>query len=171
MSRLRGLEGFDGILGVNLGKNKESANAGDDYVKGIQKFGSVADYLVVNISSPNTPGLRNLQSREALKELLKSVVKARNQLEVRKKPPLLIKLAPDLSIQEMIDVAEVISEDSCKIDGMIISNTSVRRPGSLENNQKRQTGGLSGKPLKDVSTEMISMMYKLTKGKVVIIGT
>lgn len=170
MERLRGVEGFHGILGVNLGKNKESPNTGHDYVKGIQKFGSLADYLVVNISSPNTPGLRNLQGKEALKELLKAVVKARNQLEVRNKPPLLIKLAPDLSFQEMIDVAKVIGEDSCKIDGLIISNTSVRRPGSLEHNQRKETGGLSGKPLRDVSTEMISMMYKLTKGKVVIIG-
>ncbi|CAH0553774.1 unnamed protein product [Brassicogethes aeneus] len=161
--------GFDGILGVNLGKNKTSTDAINDYVQGIKKFGPVADYLVINVSSPNTPGLRSLQSKESLRELFCALVETRNGLE--EKPPLLLKLAPDLSFQERKDVAEVIQKPECKVDGLIISNTTIERPSSLINvSDKNETGGLSGKPLKQVSTEMIRDMARLTHRSVPIIG-
>ncbi|KAJ8967123.1 hypothetical protein NQ314_003075 [Rhamnusium bicolor] len=110
-----------GIVGVNLGKNKTSPDPINDYVEGIQKFGRIADYLVINISSPNTPGLRNMQKKNTLKKLLCTLVETRNNLPINKKPPLLLKLAPDLSYEERQDIADVLNEKKCRVDGLIIS--------------------------------------------------
>lgn len=121
------------------------------------------------IFSPNTPGLRNLQNKQALTNLLKSLIEARNSLP-SKQPPLLLKLAPDLTAEERRDIAEVLQQKECRVDGLIISNTTIERPNFLKNtNSKNEIGGLSGAPLKDVSTEMIADMYRLTD-KMTIIG-
>lgn len=114
--------------------------------------------------SPNTPGLRSLQSKEELQKLLAAVNRALNSLPA--KPPLLLKLAPDLTLQEIKDIVTVITKKDTKVDGLIISNTTTERP-SLENKvYAAEVGGLSGKPLANKSTEMIKTVYKLTKGKV-----
>ncbi|XP_075975457.1 dihydroorotate dehydrogenase 2 [Anticarsia gemmatalis] len=159
-----------GLLGINLGKNKLSQSPTEDYTLGIKKFSDVADYFVINISSPNTPGLRALQKKEELQTLLTEINKTREVVQTKNKPPLLLKLAPDLSSEEMREIVSVISKPECKVDGLIISNTTVDR-SALNNTQfKNEVGGLSGKPLTYKSTEMIREMYKMTKGKVPIVG-
>lgn len=163
-------DGSTCVLGVNLGKNKTSSNPIQDYVDGIKRFGEIADYLVINISSPNTPGLRDWQHSSQLQELLKTVVSTKNDLPVPSKPPLLLKLAPDLSEQERKEIANVISRKECKVDGLIISNTTVAREEELKSLSSKESGGLSGKPLAHPSTELIKDMYVLTKGKVPIVG-
>lgn len=155
-----------GIIGVNIGKNKDSADATADYTEGVATFAPYADYMTVNISSPNTPGLRKLQGREALADLLHQTVEARNQAE--KKPPLFVKIAPDLSEAEMNDIAEVVVESS--IDGVIVGNTTVTRPDSITAGFANENGGLSGKPLFGLSTRVLARMYKLTGGKIPLIG-
>lgn len=159
-----------GLLGINLGKNKLSENAIEDYILGIKKFSDVADYFVINISSPNTPGLRSLQKKEELYQLLKKINEARNSINSNNKPPLLLKLAPDLTHDEMKEIVSVILQTESKVDGLIISNTTIERPQLQNIELSKETGGLSGKPLANKSTEMIKQMYKLTKGKVPIIG-
>ncbi|CAG9562744.1 unnamed protein product [Danaus chrysippus] len=158
-----------GILGINLGKNKNSDDAIQDYSLGIQKFHDVADYFVINVSSPNTPGLRSLQNKQELSELLAGINKTLNNLS-GKRPPLLLKLAPDLSLDEMKDVVSVISKKDTKVDGLIISNTTIDRSSLINQEHSNEAGGLSGKPLTNKSTEMIKTMYKLTKGNIPIIG-
>ncbi|XP_022648702.1 dihydroorotate dehydrogenase (quinone), mitochondrial-like isoform X3 [Varroa jacobsoni] len=156
------------IVGINLGKNKTSEDAAADYSKGVLKFGEKADYLVVNISSPNTSGLRQLQSKNQLKELLSKVISTRNSLSV--KVPILLKIAPDLSDEDKKDIAEVILMSECQVDGLIISNTTIRRPKELASAGSDEIGGLSGKPIHALSTVAISDMFLLTKGKIPIIG-
>lgn len=158
----------DKQLGINLGKNKDSQDATDDYVKGVKQLGPYADYLVINVSSPNTPGLRSMQKREVLAKLLDSVLKERDQL--RHSTPLLVKIAPDLSEDERKDIATVINERRQRVDGIIVSNTTISRPASLKSAHKSEKGGLSGKPLNDLNTSMISDMYLLTDGRIPIIG-
>ncbi|CAG2056864.1 unnamed protein product [Timema podura] len=167
---LKSKKGFTGIIGVNLGKNKDSKDPIDDYVQGIIKFGDVADYLVINISSPNTPGLRTWQRKEELQHLLETLVVARNNLPGAKKPPLLLKVAPDLTQQDRRDIADVILQDKCHIDGLVISNTTVERVRVLNSEHTKQEGGLSGKPLTHLATELIADMYRLTSGTIPIVG-
>ncbi|XP_072386378.1 dihydroorotate dehydrogenase (quinone), mitochondrial [Diabrotica undecimpunctata] len=158
------------IIGVNLGKNKTSDDAVGDYVQGIEKFGPFCDYLVINISSPNTPGLRSMQNKDVLKALLSSTITARNNLKMDNKPPLLLKLAPDLNTEEKKDIAEVLKQTGCRVDGLIISNTTIDRPDYLLSINKKETGGLSGKPLKEKSTEMIKEMKRLTNLPIIGVG-
>lgn len=158
------------VLGVNLGKNKLTEHASDDYVKGIEKFGEIADYFVVNVSSPNTPGLRNLQHKEELRLLLKEVLTARDSLGAGHRPPVLLKIAPDLSDADVRDIVSVISKKEAHVDGVIISNTTVERDRSLRGADKNEIGGLSGAPLTQKSTEIIAKFYVLTKGQVPIVG-
>ncbi|XP_041980122.1 dihydroorotate dehydrogenase (quinone), mitochondrial [Aricia agestis] len=162
----------NGLLGINLGKNKTSNDAVADYTQGIKKFIDVADYFVINISSPNTPGLRSLQSKDELKQLLKPVNETLSVLskERNRNPPLLLKLAPDLTIEEIKDIVSVITSKGTKVDGLIISNTTIDRPSLQNQVLSGETGGLSGKPLTQKSTEMIKTVYSLTKGKIPIIG-
>lgn len=159
-----------GIVGVNLGKNKTSEDPVYDYVEGVKAFGPMADFLVVNVSSPNTPGLRKLQGQEQLRQITQAVVKARNELERPDKPPVLVKIAPDLTEKDMIDIASVVAAKDSGIDGLVISNTTMARPENLTSAHKIETGGLSGPPLKEMSTNVIRTMYKLTSGRLVIIG-
>lgn len=156
-----------GVLGVNLGKNKETTEerAADDYVKGVRELGEFAEYIVVNVSSPNTPGLRQLQGRERLRMLLRPVLAARDGLVYR--PPVLVKIAPDLTEAELVDVANVAME--LHVDGLIVCNTTVRRDG-LQSVLQGEKGGLSGRPLRKRSTEVVGKVYRLTKGTVPIVG-
>ncbi|KZC15010.1 PREDICTED: dihydroorotate dehydrogenase (quinone), mitochondrial [Dufourea novaeangliae] len=167
LRKLKDNKNFHGIIGVNLGKNKTSEDAAQDYVEGIKKFSDVADYFVINVSSPNTPGLRSLQNKKDLEQLLMKINEVRQSIESRQ--PLLLKLAPDLSDSEKQDVADVILKKKTKVDGLILCNTTITR-NNLTSSLKEETGGLSGAPLTDVSTAMISDMYKRTHGTVPIIG-
>ena len=162
------------LLGVNLGKNKTSPDAVGDYVKGVKKFGSYADYLVINVSSPNTPGLRDMQGKKALSELIGDVIKARDTLVKDlggKNLPVLLKVAPDLTDKDKEDIVSVISQKGTQVDGLIVSNTTITRPESLKSGEvKSETGGLSGRPLVELSTKTVSDFYTLTNGAVPIIG-
>nr|CAG4648022.1 EOG090X08P9 [Moina brachiata]SVE93093.1 EOG090X08P9 [Moina brachiata] len=158
------------IIGINLGKNKTSPNAVEDYVDGVQKFGAIADYLVINVSSPNTPGLRGLQQKDELETLISNVLNARNNLKKAILPPLLLKVSPDLSDSEKQDIANVITKENCRIDGLIVTNTTISRPNSLSSKHRTETGGLSGQPLKDLSTKCVGEFYRLTGGRIPIIG-
>ncbi|XP_074103048.1 dihydroorotate dehydrogenase 2 [Cotesia typhae] len=164
---LRRDSNFTGIIGVNLGKNKTSTDPVADYVEGVKKFSDVADYLVINISSPNTEGLRDLQGKEHLEKLLSLVNSVRQSM--KSNPPLLLKLAPDLTNNQRQDVADVIQKSKCKVDGLILSNTTITRR-DLSSEHKNETGGLSGAPLTDLSTDLIADMYKRTNGKIPIVG-
>ncbi|KAG5849314.1 hypothetical protein ANANG_G00108900 [Anguilla anguilla] len=154
-------------MGVNLGKNKLSEDAASDFTQGVRSLGPLADYVVVNVSSPNTPGLRDLQGKAELRHLLDKVLKERDALKT-KQPAVLVKIAPDLSLQDKRDIADVITE--LGVDGVIVSNTTVSRPEVLKDPHRVETGGLSGRPLRDMSTHTVREMYCLTKGKVPIIG-
>jgi dihydroorotate dehydrogenase len=155
-----------GILGANLGKNKYSDDAADDYAKGVEALGPYADYLVVNVSSPNTPGLRALQGRAPLEKLLKAVIKARNSFA--KGVPVLLKVAPDLTEEDKSDIAAVVTK--VRLDGMIVSNTTIDRPVGLNSYDQDEKGGLSGPPLMEPSTKVLADFYRLTEGKVPLIG-
>uniref|UniRef100_A0A8C7G8F9 Dihydroorotate dehydrogenase (quinone), mitochondrial n=2 Tax=Oncorhynchus kisutch TaxID=8019 RepID=A0A8C7G8F9_ONCKI len=155
-------------LGINLGKNKLSQDAAADYLEGVRTLGPLADYLVVNVSSPNTPGLRDLQGKGELRQLLYKVLKERDALQEGSRPPVLVKIAPDLTAQDKQDIADVVTE--LGVDGLLVSNTTVSRPETLQDPQSKELGGLSGQPMKDLSTRTVREMYSLTKGKVPIIG-
>lgn len=160
-----------GLLAVNLGKNKESEDAAADYAMGVRKLGHYADILVVNISSPNTPGLRALQGRKQLEALIKRVKQTRDHMQWGRSgpPPLLVKIAPDLTEADKSDIAAVSMK--LGIDGLIISNTTITRPGGVVDHPTgNEAGGLSGKPLFELSTQVLSDMYRLTKGQMPIIG-
>jgi dihydroorotate dehydrogenase len=154
------------IVGVNLGKNKDSTSELEDYQMGIRTLGEYADYLVINVSSPNTPGLRDLQQPDALRALLEAAMVERSHLN--KHVPLLVKLAPDLTKSELIAIAETVM--SCGIDGLIVSNTTNARPTSLVSSHKSEPGGLSGMPLRERSTECIRILYTATRGELPIVG-
>ncbi|XP_010696362.1 dihydroorotate dehydrogenase (quinone), mitochondrial isoform X4 [Beta vulgaris subsp. vulgaris] len=160
-----------GILGVNLGKNKISEDAANDYVQGVHTLSQYADYLVINVSSPNTPGLRQLQGRKQLKDLVKKVQAARDEMQWGDEgpPPLLVKIAPDLSKQDLEDIAAVAL--ALQVDGLIISNTTISRPDSVSQNPlSQEVGGLSGKPVFNLSTSVLREMYILTRGRIPLIG-
>lgn len=163
-ARLKGAH-VGAILGVNIGANKDSEDFVADYVKGVERFAPVADYLTVNISSPNTPGLRNLQADEALTRLLAAVLKARSKASVR--VPVLLKIAPDLDERQMDDVARVIG--STDLDGLIVSNTTISRDPVQGLENATETGGLSGKPLFNLSTRRLAQMRQRV-GALPIIG-
>lgn len=156
-----------GVLGVNLGKNKTSEDEIADYQVGIEKLGPYADYLVINVSSPNTPGLRDLQQPQKLRRLLTAALQARDNL-AQPNVPLLVKLAPDLTQEELQDIAQAVME--CGVDGLIVCNTTMSRPSSVTSSERNEAGGLSGAPLKEISTECIRTLYALTDGNIPIIG-
>jgi dihydroorotate dehydrogenase len=157
-----------GIVGVNLGKNKATSeeDAVNDYVAGMRQLGDLADYVVINVSSPNTPGLRALQGLEHLRAVLVPVLAARNALVY--KPPVLVKIAPDLTESEKADIAKLALE--LHLDGIVVSNTTIARPACLMSEHRGEAGGLSGRPLKDMSTAVLGDMYRLTGGKIPLIG-
>jgi len=153
-----------GPVGVNLGKNKDTADAASDYVLGAAALGPLADYLVVNVSSPNTPGLRALQGRGELEDLLGRVLAALPQPA----PPLLVKIAPDLTEEDKADIAAVAL--SMKISGLIATNTTIARPDNLKGAARGETGGLSGRPLFGPATAVLGDLYRLTEGRIPLIG-
>jgi dihydroorotate dehydrogenase len=155
-----------GIVGVNLGKNRDTDDATDDYADGILRAARLADYLVVNISSPNTPGLRELQRRAMLGSLLDRLLSVRET--TGRRVPLLLKIAPDLTSEECRDIAQVALEAG--IDGLIVSNTTVERPHGLFSRHAHEAGGLSGRPLFAPSTALLAEMYRLTQGRLPMIG-
>ncbi|KAJ7334078.1 hypothetical protein DFH08DRAFT_880100 [Mycena albidolilacea] len=158
------------VLAVNLGKNKESpAESLDDFVAGVRTFGPYSDVLVVNVSSPNTPGLRGLQNRDLLESLLAGVTRARDELPAAmRKPKLVLKLAPDLTESQLVEIAEVI--ENAAIDGVIVSNTTTQRPSSLVDPNKSETGGLSGAPLKEHSLAALRTLRKNLPARIPLIG-
>jgi dihydroorotate dehydrogenase len=181
--------GKAGALGINLGKNKDQTEELNDYLPMIAAFSDLADYVVVNVSSPNTPGLRGLQDKGPLTRLLSNCLKkldepvtpaaggsqivegssAPSTPTLLRPPPLLfVKISPDMSDDELKDVATVVLETG--IDGVIISNTTMSRPGTLTSPDKGEAGGLSGKPIEKISTAQIKKFYELTSGKIPIIG-
>lgn len=155
---------FPGLLGVNIGKNKTSEDAAEDYRLAAQKLSAYADYLVINVSSPNTPGLRALQSGDDLKRLIAAV---REVLAVG--CPLLLKVAPDLQDADIQEISQVALEKGA-LDGLIVSNTTITRPDGLRSNRREETGGLSGQPLFELSTQMLSKFYRATEGQIPLVG-
>jgi len=153
------------ILGVNLGKNKESADAAADYLTGLKVLGRYADYVVVNVSSPNTPGLRRLQAAEALDPLARALRQAMDQEGPR--CPLLLKVAPDLEPEESAAIAEIAL---AHFHGLIVSNTTVARPPGLRGRARGEAGGLSGRPLFRPSTKLLRRFHRLTGGRLPLIG-
>ena len=162
--------GEAGIVGANVGKNRETEDAASDYVAGIEAVCGFADYLVCNVSSPNTPGLRSLQARGAIAGLLARVMAARQRHAGKgaRLPPLLAKVGPDLDDTQLRDIAEVALASG--VDGLIVGNTTVARPPGLRSRHAAETGGLSGKPLMAPSTACLAQMYRLTGGRIPIIG-
>ena len=167
-ARARAHEG--GVVGVNIGANRNSADRAEDYVRLIETFSPVADYFTVNISSPNTPGLRDLQQASALDELLARVVDARERVRPRSGPtPVLVKIAPDLTLSELDDVVGIARKH--RVDGMIVGNTTITRPASLrERDKAKEQGGLSGRPLFKLSTRMLAETFVRAEGAFPLIG-
>ncbi|MEI6558576.1 MAG: quinone-dependent dihydroorotate dehydrogenase [Rhodospirillaceae bacterium] len=158
-----------GVVGANLGRNKDSSDAVHDYVAGVYALAPVSDYLVINVSSPNTPGLRSLQDRGPLTELLTRVLEARADLCEKKTPPLLLKIAPDLTDEDLLAIAEV--SLAVGIEGLIVSNTTISRPDEIiDLPVATEAGGLSGPPLFALSTRVLGQIYRHTRGKLPLIG-
>ncbi len=157
-----------GKIGINIGANKESDDWVGDYVNGLQRFSGLGDYYTINISSPNTPGLRALQTRDSLEPLLDALIATREQMSKVRKPPLLVKLAPDLTLAQCEDIAELAL--AANIDGLIVGNTTIGRPESLKSPLKTEAGGLSGAPLKALALDNIRTMHRLTGGRIPLIG-
>ncbi|MBM3550377.1 MAG: quinone-dependent dihydroorotate dehydrogenase [Alphaproteobacteria bacterium] len=155
-----------GIVGVNIGANKDAADRVADYVAGVSALADVASYFTINVSSPNTPGLRDLQEPEALSELLARAIEARDAARIRR--PLLLKIAPDLTLDQLDSVVRVARER--RIDGMIVSNTTISRPLTLRSPLAKESGGLSGAPLFDLSTRMLAQAFLRVDGQFPLIG-
>lgn len=165
-ARLAARETWTGLVGVNLGANKDSDDRIADYVTGLKRVSALAGYVVVNISSPNTPGLRNLQHKDELERLLRALTQARD--EIGQGVPLALKIAPDLAQADEGDIADLVL--AYKLDGVIVSNTTITRPADLRSYFRREAGGLSGKPLFRPSTAVLARMRALTRGQVTLIG-
>ncbi|MFA7457703.1 MAG: quinone-dependent dihydroorotate dehydrogenase, partial [Micavibrio sp.] len=157
-----------GMIGINIGMNKGADDPAKDYCMLVRTLGPYADYLAVNISSPNTPGLRNLQASENLAPLLARLLDERAKTCGKTAPPLLVKLAPDLDAAQLEDIAACLMES--RVDGVILGNTTLDRPDYLPAPFHGEQGGLSGRPLAGKSTQIIRSFYKLTDGRLPIIG-
>jgi dihydroorotate dehydrogenase len=156
-----------GVVGVNLGKNKETEDAAADYVRGVDALAAHADYLVCNVSSPNTPGLRALQGKAPLAEIVSRVQAALARLPAP--PPLLLKIAPDITEDDKRDIAEVAL--AANVAGLIVANTTIERPDTLKSDHRAEGGGLSGKPLFELATAVLGDMYVLTERRIPLIGS
>ena len=170
LRRLASRAHLAGIVGVNVGANKDSPDRVADYVRLIETFAPLASYFTVNVSSPNTPGLRNLQQGHILDDLLAKVIDARERVrEKAGETPVLLKIAPDLSLAELDEVVQVAR--SRRVDGMIVANTTVARPSTLrETARAKEQGGLSGRPLFRLSTRMVAETYVRVEGAFPLIG-
>jgi dihydroorotate dehydrogenase len=159
----------NGLVGANLGANKNSKNRVEDYAVGLKALWGLSDYFTINISSPNTPGLRDLQNENAMDELLGRVSEVRAELTGDKPSfPIFLKVAPDLGLGEIERIVE--QSRSYGINALIVSNTTIARPTSLKSRYKIEKGGLSGQPLFESSTEILRQFYAAAKGKIDLIG-
>jgi dihydroorotate dehydrogenase len=169
LRRLAARADAGGIVGVNIGANKESADRIADYVRLIETFAPVVSYFSVNISSPNTPGLRELQQARVFDDLLARVMEARARMSRQAgTTPVLIKIAPDLTLSELDDMVGAARRH--RVDGMIVGNTTVRRPPTLRDRRASETGGLSGRPLFPLATRMLAETYVRVEGAFPLIG-
>jgi dihydroorotate dehydrogenase len=156
-------------LGGNIGKNKvtPNENAVDDYLYSFKKLYNYVDYFVVNVSSPNTPGLRELQGKDKLKRIFQALFEHRTTNEKFK--PVLLKIAPDLNQEQLLDIISLVKEIS--IDGLVVSNTTISRNGLVSNNRLfEENGGLSGKPVREMSTKAIKFIHEASGGTISMIG-
>lgn len=168
-ARLAARRGRGGLVGVNLGANKESADRAADYATLARRLAPLADFLTINVSSPNTPGLRDLQAESALDDLVARTLAARDEVAANgRRTPVLVKIAPDLTMPELDGMIAVARKRG--IDGMIVSNTTVTRPESLRSAAKAETGGLSGKPLFTASTRILAETFLRVEGQFPLIG-
>jgi dihydroorotate dehydrogenase len=158
LAHRRGRRGRRGVVGANLGANKDSDDRIGDYVVGLKRLWGLADYFTVNVSSPNTPGLRDLQSQAALQELTGRIAEARAALNGARDYPLFLKVAPDLAEADIPGIAATARASG--FNGLIVSNTTVTRPDSLRSPARGETGGLSGAPLMSLSTRMLRLFHQ-----------
>ncbi len=156
----------NGIIGANLGKNFDSKELFNDYLNLLKIFDKKTNYITLNVSSPNTPGLRELEKKDNFDKLVNKVSNLKKQKKIN--VPVFIKLDPDLSKKETSDIAEIILKS--KIDGIIISNTSINRSNKLISKFSKESGGISGLPIKSKSNRLLKEFYSLTKGKIPLIG-
>lgn len=158
------------ILGINIGKNKDTIDEASDYLLGLEKFYQFASYITINISSPNTKNLRNIQKAEILDQFLEKITNKKVGLikKYQKTVPILLKIAPDLAINEVEEIAKITLKN--KIDGVIISNTTINEKENLKSRFKSENGGLSGAPLLIKSNKILELFYHLTEGKIPLIG-
>jgi dihydroorotate dehydrogenase len=170
LARLAARASHGGIVGVNVGANRDSSDRAADYVRLIEAFAAVASYFTVNVSSPNTPGLRDLQQAKALDDLLARVVDARDRVLPRAGPtPVLLKVAPDLTLADLDDVVGVARKR--RVDGMIVGNTTISRPASLRDRDRAgEAGGLSGRPLFKLATRMLAETFVRAEGAFPLVG-
>jgi dihydroorotate dehydrogenase len=170
LKRLAARAHAGGITGINIGANKDSADRTGDYVRLIELFAPLASYIVINISSPNTPGLRDMQHAVALDDLLVRVIDARERVAPHAGPtPVLLKIAPDLSLSELDDIVGIAR--SRRLDGMIVGNTTLARPACLRDVDKAtESGGLSGSPLFPLATRMLAETYVRVEGVFPLVG-
>lgn len=164
--RIAGLGHRHGPLGINIGANRDSDDRIGDYGRGVARLADLADYFAINVSSPNTPGLRNLQDRDALERLLGHVLGSREKCARR--PPVFLKIAPDLDDRDIDDIAAVALASG--IEGMIVSNTTLARPATLRAPARHEAGGLSGAPLMAPSTALLGKIHARTRGRLVLVG-
>jgi len=162
--RLEARRGRSGIVAANLGANKDSADRPGDYAISYQRLAPLVDFAVINVSSPNTPGLRNLQGRDELAALLTRLQPLHEKLQT----PLLVKIAPDLAEEDIRDVAELALQ--FKLDGIVATNTTISRPASLRSAYRGETGGLSGAPVFETSTAVLKQLYGHVGGRIPLIG-
>ncbi|AIL65772.1 Dihydroorotate dehydrogenase (quinone) [Rickettsiales bacterium Ac37b] len=158
------------VVGVNIGKNKDTTEFIDDYIFLLRKLYPYSSYITLNVSSPNTPGLRDLQHSTQLQSLLHEVAKTRQELSLsfNKNIPILLKIAPDLSNEDIENIVHIALNNN--INGIIISNTTIQRNFHLKSHNAHQAGGLSGKPLFNLSTQLLRSVYKLVGNKIALIG-
>ena len=167
--RLQRRRGRSGIVGANVGANKDSKDRIGDYVRGLQRLWPLADYFTANISSPNTPGLRDLQSGPALEELLGRLAETRAALSREGPPrPLLLKVAPDLNDAQILAICDQVA--AFGLDGVIVSNTTLSRPDDLRSSFKGEAGGLSGAPLMCLSTAVLARFHAAAEERFVLVG-
>ena len=155
-----------GLLGINIGPNKDSSDRLNDYLIGLKTFYDDADYITINISSPNTENLRTFHEGNKLQDLLKSIMEEKKNLNSN--IPIAVKVSPDITEDQVSQISEILLEHEIK--AIIVSNTSEATRDKLSNIQRHQKGGLSGKPIEEKSNILINRFYKLLKGKIKIIG-
>lgn len=155
-----------GLLGINIGPNKDSADRLNDYLIGLRAFHDIADYITINISSPNTENLRNFHDETKFDELMNLIQE--EKIKIKSKIPIVVKISPDISENQIEIISKILLD--YKVSAIIVSNTTEKNREKLSNILKHQKGGLSGKPLEEEANDLISKFYKLLEGKIEIIG-